>query len=57
MNAFLERHFGIMAPGSKVRVEVLGGLSTFRKAREISWLMWALVPAFYMNGWLERHVL
>jgi adenine/guanine/hypoxanthine permease len=29
------------------------------KAREISPLMWLLVPffiAFYMNGWLERHV-
>jgi AGZA family xanthine/uracil permease-like MFS transporter len=29
------------------------------KAREISLLMWLLVPlfiAFYMNGWLERHV-
>jgi AGZA family xanthine/uracil permease-like MFS transporter len=29
------------------------------RAREISWLMWALVPlflAFYASGWLERHV-
>jgi AGZA family xanthine/uracil permease-like MFS transporter len=28
-------------------------------ARQISWLMWALVPmflAFYASGWLERHV-
>ncbi|MFL5841580.1 MAG: solute carrier family 23 protein, partial [Thermoleophilaceae bacterium] len=29
MNAFLDRHFGITARGSSVRVEVLGGLSTF----------------------------
>jgi AGZA family xanthine/uracil permease-like MFS transporter len=29
------------------------------KAREVSWLMYALVPlfiAFYASGWLEKHV-
>ncbi|MEA2426332.1 MAG: hypothetical protein QOH13_2742, partial [Thermoleophilaceae bacterium] len=29
MNAFLDRRFGISSRGSSVRVEALGGLSTF----------------------------
>ena len=43
--------FGVIA---HVVVKVVNG-----KAREVSWLMYALVPlflAFYASGWLEKHV-
>jgi AGZA family xanthine/uracil permease-like MFS transporter len=43
--------FGVIG---HVLVKVVNG-----KARQVSWLMYALVPlfiAFYASGWLERHV-